>query len=72
MAYPRYIKEKARELRIANRLTIDELAERMAIPRTTIYHWVRDLPIGQTERQTRAAYRAGLASRRIHRGRREA
>jgi hypothetical protein len=27
------------------RFTIDELAERLALPRTTIYYWVRDLPI---------------------------
>ena len=25
--------------------TIDELAERLALPRTTIYYWVRDMPI---------------------------
>lgn len=45
MAYPAYIKEKARQLREKKKLTIDELAERFAIPRTTIYYWVRDLPI---------------------------
>ena len=45
MAYPAYIKEKARELRKERKLTIDELAERLALPRTTIYYWVRDLPI---------------------------
>ena len=32
-------------MRIERRLTIDELAERLALPRTTIYYWVRDLPI---------------------------
>jgi Helix-turn-helix len=45
MAYPTYIREKARELRTKKKLTIDELAERLAIPRTTIYGWVRDLEI---------------------------
>jgi transcriptional regulator with XRE-family HTH domain len=45
MAYPSYIKEKARQLRREKKLTIDELAERLALPRTTIYYWVRDLPI---------------------------
>jgi hypothetical protein len=45
MAYPSYVKEKARQLRSEKKLTIDELAERLALPRTTIYHWVRDLPI---------------------------
>jgi AcrR family transcriptional regulator len=45
MAYPAYIREKARKLRRERKLTIDELAERLALPRTTIYYWVRDLPI---------------------------
>lgn len=45
MAYPAYIREKARELRAEKKLTIDELAERLAIPRTTIFGWVRDLEI---------------------------
>jgi predicted DNA-binding transcriptional regulator AlpA len=45
MAYPTYIREKARELRTEKKLTIDELAERLALPRTTVYYWVRDLPI---------------------------
>jgi hypothetical protein len=45
MAHAPYIREKARTLRIDRGLTIDELAERLALPRSTIYHWVRDLPI---------------------------
>jgi excisionase family DNA binding protein len=65
MAYPAYIRERARELRIEKKLTIDELADRLAVSRTTIYYWVRDLPIGQTEKQTLAAYRAGQVTRRI-------
>jgi hypothetical protein len=67
MVHPAYIREKARELRVAKRLTMDELADRLAIPRATIYYWVRDLPIGQTNRQARAAFRGGQVSRRIHR-----
>jgi excisionase family DNA binding protein len=45
MAHPSYLREKARTLRAQQRLTIDELAERLALPRTTIYYWVRDMPI---------------------------
>jgi hypothetical protein len=37
MALPAYLREKAQELRGKKRLTIDELAERLALPRTTIY-----------------------------------
>ena len=32
-------------MRIERRLTIDELAERLALSRSTVYYWVRDLPI---------------------------
>jgi excisionase family DNA binding protein len=45
MAYPRYLREKARELRQSKRLTIDELADRLGVSRTTVYYWVRDIPI---------------------------
>jgi len=66
MAYPAYIREKAKELRTEKKLTIDELAERLAIPRTTIYYWVRDLPISTTQGETLAARRAGEVSREMH------
>lgn len=72
MAYPSYVREKARQLRTEKKLTIDELAERLALPRTTIYYWVRDLPIGKTEKETLAAFRAGRATKEIHRRRRAA
>jgi hypothetical protein len=45
MAHAPYLCEKARSLRVERRLTLDELAERLALPRTTIYYWVCDLPI---------------------------
>jgi excisionase family DNA binding protein len=45
MSHPAYLREKARSMRIERRLTIDELAERLALSRSTVYYWVRDLPI---------------------------
>jgi excisionase family DNA binding protein len=45
MAHPAYLRRKARELRASKRLTIDELAEQLALSRSTVYYWVRDLPI---------------------------
>jgi excisionase family DNA binding protein len=45
MAHAAYIREKARSMRVERQLTIDELAERLALSRSTIYYWVRDLPI---------------------------
>jgi excisionase family DNA binding protein len=45
MAHPVYLREKARSMRAERKLTIDELAERLALSRSTIYYWVRDMPI---------------------------
>ncbi len=45
MAHASYLRERARALRSQRQFTIDELAERLALSRSTIYYWVRDLPI---------------------------
>jgi excisionase family DNA binding protein len=45
MAHAAHLRQKARQLRIERSMTIDELADRLALSRTTIYAWVRDLPI---------------------------
>jgi hypothetical protein len=50
MAHPAYIREKARELRAERRLSIVEIAERLALPKTTVFYWVRDLPLGRPRR----------------------
>jgi hypothetical protein len=50
VTYPAYVRDKARQMRVERGLTIDELAERLAISRHTIYHWVRDLPIAREPR----------------------
>ena len=76
MAHPAYLREKARSMRIKRQLTIDELAERLALSRSTIYYWVRDLPIprsgpgGAWPESARGA--AGRAIRRKYRLLREA
>lgn len=44
MTYPPYLREKARQLREEKGLTIDEIAERLAVSRTTVYLWVYDMP----------------------------
>jgi hypothetical protein len=51
MAYPAYLRERARNLRITKRLSLDELAERLALPKTTVYYWVADLPLGRPRRE---------------------
>ena len=50
MTCPPYIKAKAREMRIERHLSIEEIAERLALPKTTIFGWVRDIPLGRSTR----------------------
>jgi predicted DNA-binding transcriptional regulator AlpA len=75
MAYPAYLREKARTLRRDKQLTIDELAERLALSRSTIYYWVRDLPVPrktQAEWPESARIAAARSLRRKYRLLREA
>jgi HTH domain len=44
VTYPPYMREKARQLRRDQELTIDEIAERLAVSRTTVYFWIGDMP----------------------------
>jgi transposase-like protein len=73
MAYPDYIREKAIQMRVERDLTMDEIAERLAIPRTTVYYWVRDIPLAETNTKSRklAQIRAGEATSAKHRRLRE-
>jgi len=72
LAHPTYIREKARQLRRDQHLTIDQLAERLALSRTTVYYWVRDLPIPITAAESLAQRRASKATSRKARLLREA
>jgi transcriptional regulator with XRE-family HTH domain len=47
MAYPDYVRERARQLRVEKKLSLDEIAERLALPKTTVYYWISDLPLGR-------------------------
>jgi hypothetical protein len=51
MAHPAYLREKARELRVERRLSILEIAERLALPKTTVFYWLRDIPLQRPRRQ---------------------
>jgi hypothetical protein len=59
MAYPLYIRERARDLRMKNHLSLDEIAERLALPKTTVYYWIVDLPLGRPRREN--PHRGNLA-----------
>jgi hypothetical protein len=67
MTHPAYLREKARSLRTERQLTIDELAVRLALSRTTIYYWVRDLPLPREGRANRGQRRGNRAMQRKYR-----
>jgi transposase-like protein len=66
MAHSRYLRQMARSLRVEQRLTVDELAARMSLPRSTIYYWVRDLPLRGEGAESGQAHGPGVASPRAH------
>lgn len=72
MAPPAYIREKAREFRVERRLSIDEIAERLALPKTTVYYWVRDIPLQRPRRANPGQRRGNRVMRRNYRQLREA
>ncbi len=59
MTYPAYIRDKARRMRVESQLTIDEIAERLGVAKSTIFYWVGDLPI---DREPRWNPHAGVAA----------
>jgi hypothetical protein len=61
MAYPAYLRARARELRITKRLPLNELAERLALPKTTVYYWIKDLPLGRERRASPGQRKGNLA-----------
>jgi hypothetical protein len=60
---PRSCRARARELRVKNHLSLDELAEHLALPKTTIYYWIKDLPLGRDRREQRKSNSGQLRGR---------
>ncbi len=73
MTHPEYIQSKAVELRTERILSIDEIAERLALPRTTVFYWLRDLPIDRSARpRSLAQLNGSIAMQEKYRQLREA
>jgi transcriptional regulator with XRE-family HTH domain len=73
LSHPDYIRAKAVELRTQRNLSIDEIAERLALSRTTVYYWLRDVPIDRAARPRTVAQLSGnLAMQEKYRRLREA
>jgi hypothetical protein len=52
MACPADLRAKARELRLTKHLSLDEIAEHLSLPKTTVYYWIKDLPLGRERRES--------------------
>ncbi len=52
MAHDSHLRDKAIKLRTQHNMTLDDICERLALPKTTVYYWIKDLPIPFTEKQT--------------------
>jgi predicted DNA-binding transcriptional regulator AlpA len=50
MAYPTSLRERARGMRITRHLSLDEIAERLALSKATVWYWIKDLPLGRERR----------------------
>jgi len=55
-------------MRVNDRMTLDEISERLAIPKTTVWSWIKNLPLAppgralQTPKRTAARLRAAKAN----------
>jgi hypothetical protein len=56
-----HLREKAIELRTERRMTLEEIVERLKLPKTTVYYWIKDIPIPWTEKQSEAQRKGTLA-----------
>ncbi len=46
--YPPHLRAKAIELRTKDHMTLDEIIERLQLPKTTVYGWIKDYPLPVT------------------------
>jgi hypothetical protein len=51
-------------------MSLDEIAERLALPKTTVYYWIVDLPLGRARREN--GHKGNLAMQAKYRRLREA
>lgn len=55
----KHLPEKAIYLRTQHHMTLEEIMERLSLPRTTVYYWIKDIPIPRTEKQSEAQRERG-------------
>lgn len=58
-----HLRAKAIQLRTEKHMTLEEIMDCLKLPKTTIYYWIKDLPIPQTKKQSAARLRASHKNR---------
>jgi transcriptional regulator with XRE-family HTH domain len=48
--YEEHLRTKAIELRQHYHLSLDEIVERLGLSRTTVYYWIKDIPLGRSKK----------------------
>lgn len=71
MTYPAYLRDRARRLRTEQQLTLDQIGERLALPRGTVWSWIADLPLDPPRRVTPGAALGNAAMQAKYRQLRE-
>jgi hypothetical protein len=70
MTHPPYLREKARQLRTERKMSLDEIAECLALGKTTVWYWIEDLPDPAIKhRETPGRRRARAAAAKVNRAR---
>ena len=52
-----HLRAKAIQLRTERHMTLDDIVDCLQLPKTTIYYWIKDIPIPRTKKQTAAQLR---------------
>jgi hypothetical protein len=63
MTYPNYIRDKAIQMRVERDMTLDEIVERLALPRGTVYSWIRHVPLQRERNWGPAQFAAAAANK---------
>jgi hypothetical protein len=54
-----HLRQKAVELRTQRQMPLDEIVERLQLPKTTIYYWIKDIPIPRRRPEQNFAQQVG-------------
>jgi hypothetical protein len=66
-----HLREKAIKFRKNKGMALPEICERLSLPKTTVYYWIKDIPIDRTEKQKISQKKAKLGIVAKHRRLRE-